>query len=358
MSRSASEAVNRSNLNWALSWGRFIYELPSGHFCQAKIQNVTGYYNLTAPPNSVAAAVQQFSTPCSVQQGKEATTVALGGKLKQTVPARAATSIIVLNGNGVPGSAADAKFRLAQRGYRLLEPPAGKTANAPTYGFFHTKVYYQPSSKRGKAAAESLIPALAPAEAAPIPPNLIPFCSAVMLCVVVGTTYHNSLTPAPAQQEIKHEAPNVYYDRSATESLVRDAQRHVSFPLLVPNVLESSSVPDSLGPDQPIRVYDITKDHKALRLIFRRTGVNEYWGVEETDWQDAPLLGERSFHRVIGGRSYDFYYHDTKLHMIVLHVGKADYWVVNTLVDSLSNETMIAIAKNLRPLASHPPTAT
>jgi hypothetical protein len=36
--------------------------------------------------------------------------------------------------------------------------------------------------------------------------------------------------------------------------------------------------------------------------------------------------------------------------MVVLEMPKASYWVVNTLVDSLSNETMIAIAKGLQPL--------
>jgi hypothetical protein len=34
----------------------------------------------------------------------------------------------------------------------------------------------------------------------------------------------------------------------------------------------------------------------------------------------------------------------------VLRVGDTSYWVVNTLLDSLSNETMIAIAKGLKPL--------
>jgi hypothetical protein len=149
---------------------------------------------------------------------------------------------------------------------------------------------------------------------------------------------------------IKHEAPSVYSDRSATESLVRDAQRRVPFSLMVPNVLESSSVPDASGGDQPIRVYHITDKDKAVRLIFRRPSANEYWGIEETAWQDAPVLDEKSFHRIIAGRSYGFYYHGTKLHMVVLHVGKTDYWVVNTLTDSLSNETMIAIAKGLEPL--------
>jgi hypothetical protein len=169
--------------------------------------------------------------------------------------------------------------------------------------------------------------------------------------VIVGQDFQ-SLTPLIQQPEIKHVAPNVVSDRAATESMVRDAQRSVPFPLMVPDVLESSSSPDALGGDVPVRVYDIADKQKAVRLVFRRGGVNEYWGIEETAWQDAPILKEKSFHRVIGGRSYGFYYHGTKLHMVVLHVGTTDYWVVNTLLDSLSNETMIAIAKGLQPLSS------
>ena len=38
--------------------------------------------------------------------------------------------------------------------------------------------------------------------------------------------------------------------------------------------------------------------------------------------------------------------------MVVLRVHDASYWVVNTLLDSLSNETMLAIAKGLKPLTS------
>jgi hypothetical protein len=113
----------------------------------------------------------------------------------------------------------------------------------------------------------------------------------------------------------------------------------------VPNVIESSSSPD---PEKPVRAYRIDGDHRAVRLTFR-TG-NQYWGVEETDWDDAPVFGDRSFAHVLGGRRFDFYYHGARLHMIVLREKGATYWVVNTLLDSLSNETMIAIAKGLRPL--------
>jgi hypothetical protein len=36
--------------------------------------------------------------------------------------------------------------------------------------------------------------------------------------------------------------------------------------------------------------------------------------------------------------------------MVVLRTDRARYWIVNSLLDSMSNETMLAIAKGLRPL--------
>jgi LCP family protein required for cell wall assembly len=334
------------DLGFVYSYGKFIYDLPGGHFFQAKIANLTGASDLTTDSSNITAAVQQFTSP-SIQQVKDSNKVALGGKIKQTVPKPAETSILVLNGNGQPGSASNLSALLGQRGYHMLQPPPGKTANAPTFGYGHSKVYYLSWSKRGKAAAGSVAGVVAPADAQPIPRALLQFRGTAMLLVIVGHDFQ-SLTPVVSQPEIKHEAPNVVSNRAATESIVRDAQRRVPFSLMVPTVLESSSVPDPY-PDPAIRTYEISDKHKAVRLIFR-TGSPEYWGVEETDWRDAPVLNERSFHRVLGGRSYDFYYHSQHLHMVVLHVGKTDYWVVNTLVDSLSNETMIAIAKGLQPL--------
>ena len=53
---------------------------------------------------------------------------------------------------------------------------------------------------------------------------------------------------------------------------------------------------------------------------------------------------------MLGGREFDLHYTGSHLHMIVLHEHGATYWVVNTLLDSLSNETMLAIARGLRPM--------
>ena len=83
-----------------------------------------------------------------------------------------------------------------------------------------------------------------------------------------------------------------------------------------------------------------------------RTGGNEFWGVQETDDLSAPALADKSFRHDLGGREFDLYYSGSHLHMVVLRAHGASYWVVNTLLDSLSNETMLAIAKGLKPLTT------
>ena len=113
-------------------------------------------------------------------------------------------------------------------------------------------------------------------------------------------------------------------------------------------VIERSSWIDR---ERPIRLYRFDdKGHKTVRLVYKM-GSNDYWGVQQSNWADAPVLQSSNFHRSIGGRTYDLYYNGPHLHMVVLNRKGANYWVVNTLLDRLSNETMLAIAKGLRPIA-------
>jgi hypothetical protein len=93
----------------------------------------------------------------------------------------------------------------------------------------------------------------------------------------------------------------------------------------------------------------MVKGHLAVRLTFQ-TGINEYWGIEETTWNDAPILDSPSFEQRIHGRVYDLYYSGPHLHMVVLKQNGATYWVTNTILDTMSNETMLAIARGLRPI--------
>jgi LCP family protein required for cell wall assembly len=329
-----------------LSYALFGYGLPHGRVFQSKIEGLEGYANLTTAPQNITRAVAEFMHP-DVGSSRAATRVALGEKVKRAAPAPRNTSITVLNGNGETGSASTAGYALGQREYQILTPPNGLPANAPNFDYFRTQVYYDPKQRGSREAAAKVANLFGSADTKRVPTKIATVSNGAMLTVVVGRTFHGNLAPAPIDETPKREKPNVTFAPSAARDLLRERRSKVSFPLMVPRVIERSSWTDS---SDPIRLYWIDgHDHKAVRLVYRM-GSNEYWGIQETNWDDAPVLADKSFTRHIGGRTYDLYYNGPNLHMVVLRTPKARYWVINTLLDHISNETMLAIAKGLQPL--------
>ena len=331
-----------------LSYALFAYRLPSGHFFQTQIQGFTGYADLSTDQSNIQAAVQDWLNP-DVEAAGAATNIALGRKVKTSTPTPAQTTITVLNGNGVLGAAGNAADLLAQRGYKILQPPPNATGNAPRTDYFPSKVYWNPRVARSEAAAKALAKLFAPADPEKLPAEIVPLQQNTMLTVVVGTPFHGTITPAPptrvpTTREPAHVVSNPY----DTTTQLKAIQKKVRFKLMTPTVMESSSAPDRL---KAMYAYKIHDQNRAVRLVFRTAG-GAYWGIEQTDWLDAPVLGDRSIHHILSGRAYDFYFNGPKLHMIVLRAGGVSYWVVNSLLDNVSNETMIAIAKGLRPLAA------
>jgi LCP family protein required for cell wall assembly len=332
-----------------LSYALFAYGLPKGRVFQTRIEGLEGTSELTTDSANITRAVQAFEHP-DVDSSEKATAVALGEKLRRQAPAPSSTTITVLNGNGVSGSASTAGYLLGQRSYAILTPPNGLPANAPAFDYFRTKVYYDGSRRGAREAGRKVANLFASAELAPLPRRISQLANGALLTVVVGQTFHGSLASAPIDQTPKRERPNVTYAPNASIGLVRERRKRVPFPLMVPTVIERSSWTD---PAMPVRLYRIDpgEHHKAVRVVYRM-GSNEYWGIEMTDWGDAPVLADKSLTRHIGGRSYDLYYNGSKLHMVVLRTPRGDYWVINTLLDRLSNETMIAIAKGLKPFGA------
>ncbi len=298
-------------------------------------------------------AVSQFEHP-DIAQSKTANTVALGKKVKETAPPVSSVTLTVLNGNGVAGAAANASYELSQRGYKTVQPPDNLEPNTPvsTQNYFHTVIYYDASQPRSHAAAVALQNLMQPADVKKLPRTswLLNLDPGSMLMVIVGSTFHGTIAEAPVVQTPVHVPPAVRSDPSQALNLLKPIEKKVPFKLEVPTVLEQNSYPDTQYGDVPMRLYSIDSKHKAVRLVFHNG--NQYWGVEETNWNDAPILGDRSFRHDLGGREFELYYAGDRLHMVVLHANGATYWVVNTLLDDLSNETMLAIAKGLKPITS------
>jgi hypothetical protein len=255
----------------------------------------------------------------------------------------------VLNGNGVEGSASTAAYELTRRGYQIVIPANAADRNAPRYNYFHTTVYFDRRLRAAKTAGRKVADLFGDAVLQRLPARLRSKANGAMVTVVVGSTFHGTLAPAPVDKTPKKRPAYVRSDPSQSRSLLKDVDRHVRFPLMVPTVVERSS---SIDREVPVRVYSLKKGERAVRLTFLAgSELSGYWGVEETPWEDAPVLEHPSFKHRIHGRQYYFYYNGAHLHMVVLKRRKAGYWVVNTLSDSLSNETMIEIAKGLKPLS-------
>jgi LCP family protein required for cell wall assembly len=346
-----TELDGRTVLRYAL----FAYSLPPGHFFQSKLEGIeeTSGFDLLAPQENIRKAVQEFAHP-DVDSPKKATQVALNEKPKVTAdkaPAPRETAITVLNGNGVTGSAGTASYLLSQRGYQMVYPPDGKNANAPNWDYFKTWVQYDRAQPGAAAAAKKVAVLFGTDGVKPVNPKIKALSNDAMLTVIVGQTFHGTLAEAPVDKTPKRQPPSVAPGAEASLELLRERAPKVPFKVMVPTVLERTSWIDR---ERPIRLYRIDPDgkHKTIRLTYKLgRATNEYWGVQMTDWDDAPVLSERNFIRSIGGRSYELHYTGPKLHMVVLRQGGATYWVVNTLLDSISNETMIAIAKGLKPLS-------
>jgi LCP family protein required for cell wall assembly len=343
--RGGNEALDPDEIR---GWAFFALQLPAGRVFQSKIGGLSGYAQLTTDPSNIRAAVEEFETP-DVNAPEKATAAALGQRPKlpgAAAPPPRRTSMVVLNGNGITGSAANASYLLDRRGYRMLPPPEGVLANAPSR-VFRTQVFFDRAQRGSRAAARAMANLFGSADVkGAMTPTIAPFANTAMLVVVVGQTFHGTLAPAPVDRTPERQPPNVTRNPSATLGLLRSIKHRADFPLMVPSLLERSS---SIDFEKPWRVYQIKKGERAVRLTFR-TGAQEYWGIQQTTWEDAPVLGAKNVSRQLGGREYDLYYDGARLHMVVLKTDQASYWVVNTLRDSLSNETMLAIARGLRPL--------
>ena len=104
---------------------------------------------------------------------------------------------------------------------------------------------------------------------------------------------------------------------------------------------------------QDPRVYHL-KDtdgnrHGAYRMVLELSlpdGIH-YFGVQGIQgWSDPPILSNPSETRTIHGREYDIYVDGDRVKMIAWHRGDNTYWVSNSLLQVLTNDQMVGIARS------------
>ncbi len=324
-----------------LDYAALVYGLPARHVIQTRIDLscYQGFNEVVVPQSCIQAAVNDFIQP-DVEAPLKATDVALNRRRADTALPPSRTTVTVLNGNGQVGSATSAASQLGARGYKIATSGDG---NAPSWEYFRTEVYFQGGAV-ARTSANKLAKLFGDARVSPIPAEIVPLSNGAAVTVIVGQTYHGTIAAAPADKTPERSAPAVRSD-SAARPLLQSVAKRIPYPLMVPTKVEQSS---SLSTITPIRVYGLGGSN-AVRLTYSLGGI-DYWGIQMTNWEDAPILEDPNEVTKIGRRTYRLYYNGSHLHMVVLESGGATYWVVNSLLDKLSNETMLAIAKGLRPL--------
>jgi LCP family protein required for cell wall assembly len=320
-------------------YAKLAYGLPSGNFQQVQIQGITGYAELSAPQDAIDTAVDKFMNP-DPQAAEKAASAATGRALpKAEAPLPRDVSIEVLNGNGQAGSASDAAYLLSRRGYNVVTG-----GNADNFDYFTTQVVYDASQPDAKVAAQAAADLFGDGEIVPAGSGET---LSTMLRVVVGQTFHGRLAPGARDETPQRQQPTVVKDATHAVSHVQAADRKFDGQLLVPTVRDVNSV---LSTEEPARAYRID-DHDAFRLVYAM-GTGEYWGIQQTTWTDAPILEGPSVTQTINGREYKLFFDGPRLHMVAFEANETAYWVVNTLLDRLNNETMLAIAKGLKPASN------
>ena len=343
------------------SYAGLAYKLPAGHLFRVNLDNLQPYgiggAELIASPTDVSTAVDSFQHP-DVTQASTATAVALGRKPKapkQSALKASQISTLVLNGTTIPGLARDTSYKLAVDGFHTAQLPPTILADAPSQSYYSTTVYYDTVQPLAKQAARQLKTAFGDhTTIAALPPELSGFAQQAgnpLTVVVVGSSFNGQLenpqahvTPPPT-----YVPPVVRDDPGASLYSIQQVRSKLPFRPLVPSVVERGS---RLSSFDGARAFKPVPHRHELVLTFVTGAGNVYWQVIETDWTNAPILRHATGHETIKGRTYDLYTTGGNIHMVALNEGGTTYWVVNTLRDELSNETMLAIAKGLQPVAA------
>ena len=214
-----------------LSYALFAYGLPRGPRLPDADRRPRGLRRPDDRLREHHEGGQTFTHP-DVESSEKATAVALGEKVKDARRPPRDDDHRAERERGLRARRSTAGYQLGQRSYQVLTPPNGLPANAPSFDYFRTKVYFDRSRRGAREAGKKVANLFASAELEPLPRQISQLANGAMLTVVVGQTFHGSLASAPIDQTPKRERPNVAYGpnaRSTSSASAASASRSRSW---------------------------------------------------------------------------------------------------------------------------------
>jgi LCP family protein required for cell wall assembly len=140
-------------------------------------------------------------------------------------------------------------------------------------------------------------------------------------------------------------------NRDAVENVAAQLQVKLSgLPVYYPTLMTSTA---SYKPTDA-RAYDIVdrngKRHRAYRIVAYAGQIGQYYGIQGTDWRSPPILDDPTKRETVDGRKYEVFYDGSHVKLVAWRSRRGSYWVSNTLLRTISNKQMLAIAHSLRSL--------
>ncbi|HSR94875.1 MAG TPA: LCP family protein [Solirubrobacterales bacterium] len=130
------------------------------------------------------------------------------------------------------------------------------------------------------------------------------------------------------------------------------------FPVFYPTRLPAEATYVETNPYyhvQDPRVYHLKdtdgKRHIAYRMVaeYGPEYETQYFGVQGIQgWSDPPILDNPSETRTIHGREYEIYVDGDRVSQVAWHRGDSSYWISNSLLQGLTNDQMMGMARSAR----------
>lgn len=157
----------------------------------------------------------------------------------------------------------------------------------------------------------------------------------------------------PTQRRRRSRKPNLAAleledAKTAGEDQAIAVAPHVPFPVLFPRVRKAGSVYVDVPRPYVIDAPDGER-YPAYRIVARTGELGAYYGIQGTTWRDPPILDNPSeTQKLTGGRTLLLYGDGNRLRIVAVKTPRASYWISNTLLLSLKNRQMVAIARSMR----------
>ncbi len=135
----------------------------------------------------------------------------------------------------------------------------------------------------------------------------------------------------------------------------RIRRRDRSMPIFYPTTVIAGSTYDQQPRAYTLQDHSLSKDDTFCYRFTLETPAGDFYGLQGTEWEDAPILDEPHETREMGDREYKLYFDGDRLRMVAWeHEGRA-YWISNSLLRTLTADQMVAIARGTKLLPGPKP---